>query len=195
MKIHSNAALTISQREEVHKLHVEGVSIRALADRFRVNPSTIQRWTSRGSPLDLSTAPKRRNEALSEEQKAAIKRHRQDNPQAGARTIASVLGKDFGAMSHATVGRFLQAQGLTSPIRKERKARKPLKVGKHRLQMDIQRLPAISGGHKFEYKITIIHMATRVKYSEIHPRISSKIVAETVARAVGHMPPFFFNMD
>ena len=80
---------------------------------------------------------------------------------------------------------------MTSPIRKEAKARKPLKVGKPRLQMNIQRLPAIAGGHKFEYKITIIHMATRVKYSEIHPRMNSQIVAETVERAVGHMPPFF----
>ena len=195
MKIHSNAALTISQREEVSKLHREGLSIRALADRFRVNPTTIQRWATRGSPLDLTSAPKRRRDALSEEQKAAVKQYRQDHPEAGARSIASVLGEEYGKMSHATISRYLESEGLTHTAEKRAREGKPLKVGKHRLQMDIQRLPSVAGGHKFEYKITIIHMATRIKYSEIHPKMNSKVVAQTVERAVAHMPPFFFDMD
>jgi len=195
MKIHLNAALTLSQREEVVKLHAQGVSIRALAERFRVNPTTVQRWISRDSPLDLSSAPKRVRQALSEEQKAAIKSYRKAHPQEGARTIAAVLADDYGRMSHATVSRYLASEGLTRVAARPPRERKPLKVGKHRLQMDIQELPAITGGHKFEYKITVIHMATRVKYSEIHPRMTSKIVAETMERAVAHMPPFFFGMD
>ncbi len=195
MKIHSNAALTVSQREEVFKLHHEGISIRALADRFRVNPTTIQRWATRDSPLDLTSAPKRKREALSERQKAAIKRYRHEHPEAGARSIALVLAEEYGKMSHATVSRYLESEGLTRQPERRARESKPLKVGKHRLQMDIQRLPSVAGGHKFEYKITIIHMATRIKYSEIHPKMNSKIVAETVERAVAYMPPFFFDMD
>lgn len=196
MKIHANAALTISQRQEVVRLHrEEGVSIRKLASRFRVNPTTIQRWLNREAPLDLSSAPLSKRSGLTPEQKEAIRRYRADHPRAGGRTIALVLNKDYGSMSHATISRFLCSEGQTLPREKRAREREPLKVGKHRLQMDIQKLPAIRGGSKFEYKITIIHMATRMKYSEIHPMMNSELVAQAVEHALGHLPPFFFNLD
>ena len=47
MKLHSQAALTLKQRQKVKRLHKEGVSIRELAKRYGVNPTTIQRWIKR----------------------------------------------------------------------------------------------------------------------------------------------------
>jgi transposase len=196
MKVHANAALTISQRQEVVRLHrEEGVSVRKLAARFHVNPTTIQRWLHREAPLDLSSAPLKTRSGLTPEQKEAIRRYRAEHPSAGGRTIAMVVGKSHGRMSHATISRFLRSEGQTLPREKRAKEREPLKVGRHRLQMDIQKLPAIRGGRAFEYKITIIHMATRMKYSEIYPTISSELVAQAVEHALGQLPPFFFNLD
>lgn len=57
--------------------------------------------------------------------------------------------------------------------------------------MDIQELPAVRGNKKREYKISVIHMRTRLKYSEIHSTGSSKRAAEVLRRAVGRLPPFF----
>jgi len=56
--------------------------------------------------------------------------------------------------------------------------------------MDIQELPAIAGQHGQEYKISLIHMRTRLKYSEIHPEASSARVADVLERAVSRLPPF-----
>jgi transposase len=196
MSIHANAALTIKQRKEAKRLHEkEGISIRELAERFGVNKTTIQRWVHRDSALDLSPAPKRRRSGLTKSQKEAVLNYRKENPKAGAITIAFHLSKEYGYMSHATVGRFLRANGLTRPQRKKPVETKPLKVGRHRLQMDIQQLPAVRGGKGFEYKITIIHMATRMKYSEIHDHVTSETVAQAVKNCLAHLPPFFFNMD
>jgi transposase len=196
MKLHANAALTLKQREEVQKLHNEGLSYRKIAERFGVNLSTIVRWMHRDSPLDLSSAPIKKRSGLNKNQKEAILEYRKENPGAGARTIATVLAGEYGTMSHATISRYLKEERLSNPLpRKARKEKEPLKVGKHRLQMDIQTLPAVRGGEKFEYKITIIHMATRMKYSEIHPSVTSETIAQAVRNALSHMPPFFFNMD
>ncbi len=57
--------------------------------------------------------------------------------------------------------------------------------------MDIQELPAIRGNRKREYTMSVIHLRTRLKYSEIHPSVSSKRVAEVLKRAVERLPPFF----
>lgn len=196
MKTHANAALAIRQREEVKRLHLEeDVSYRGLASRFGVNLSTIRRWVKRDFPLDLSTAPKKRRSALNPIQREAVLQYRRENPKAGGKTIAAVLEKEHGPMSHATISRLLKANGFTqAPIKKIRKC-EPLQVGRHRLQMDIQQLPAIRGEKGFEYKISIIHMATRMKYSEIHPQVTSETVAQAVRNALGHMPPFFFSLD
>jgi transposase len=196
MEIHGNAALTVREREEVQRRHREaGESIRQLAGRYRVNPSTIQRWIHRDSALDLTSGPKQPRRRLTPEQQATIRRYREDHPGAGARTIAAMLAKEYGPLSPATIGRFLRAEGLTRPAGKKVRVRQPLRVGRHRLQMDIQELPAIRGESGFEYKISILHMATRMKYSEIHPRMSSALVVETLQRALAHLPPFFFSVD
>ena len=196
MKIHANAKLTVRQRLEVKRLHEEeGLSYRELARRFDVDQATIWKWIKRESPLDLSSAPKRRHTALSEEQKKAIRSYREANPRAGPITIAAILGPTHGKMSQATIGRFLKDEGLTSPRKKRKKTVQPLNVGRHRLQMDIQQLPAIEGGEKFEYKVTIIHMATRMKFSDIYPEINSDIVVQALQKALAHMPPFFFSVD
>jgi transposase len=196
MEIHGNAALTVREREEVQRRHREGgESIRHLADRYRVNPSTIQRWIHRDSVLDLTSGPKQPRRGLTPEQQAAIRRYRAENPRAGAITIAAGLREEFGKLSPATMGRFLRAEGLARPTEKKVRVRQPLRVGRHRLQMDIQELPAIRGKSGFEYKISILHMATRMKYSEIHPRMSSELVVETLQRALAHLPPFFFSVD
>lgn len=57
--------------------------------------------------------------------------------------------------------------------------------------MDVQQLPAVAGGHGYEYKISLIHLRTRLKYSEIHPSCTSHIVAEVFERAILRLPPFF----
>jgi hypothetical protein len=54
----------------------------------------------------------------------------------------------------------------------------------NRVQLDIQELPAIRGNRKREYKISLIHLRTRLKYSEILTTASSKRVAEVLQRAL-----------
>ena len=58
------------------------------------------------------------------------------------------------------------------------------------MQLDIQELPAIKGQRGREYKISLLHLRTRIKYSEIHHRIRSKRVAEVLERAIARLPPF-----
>jgi transposase InsO family protein len=55
--------------------------------------------------------------------------------------------------------------------------------------LDVQELPAVRGGRGREYKIGLIHPRARLKYSEIHPRLSSRRVAGVLRRAVGRLPP------
>lgn len=64
-------------------------------------------------------------------------------------------------------------------------------MGRHRVQMDVQQLPAIAGGQGFEYKISLIPRRTRMKYSEIHPECTSRLVADVLERARQRLPPFF----
>ena len=57
--------------------------------------------------------------------------------------------------------------------------------------MDWQQLPAIKGRRGYAYKISIIHLSSRIKYSEILDSINSKILADFLARAVRRLPPFY----
>jgi transposase InsO family protein len=57
--------------------------------------------------------------------------------------------------------------------------------------MDWQQLPCVAGGSGYEYKISIIHLSTRMKYSEIHSDTSSQTLAEVFRRAESFLPPFF----
>lgn len=65
-----------------------------------------------------------------------------------------------------------------------------MNVGRHRVQLDIQSLPAIKGGGGREYKIRVIDLRTRRKYSEIHRSMSSKRIGAVLERAVARLPPF-----
>lgn len=191
MEIHAQAALTIKQRLEVKRLHEEdGVSIRGLAKRFRVDPTTIQRWIKRASPLDRSSAPVRHASVTTPEYRAAVVAYRNERPHHGPIRIAQVLRDRFPFANRGTVLRILQEEGLTRPPAKTKKPRKSIPVGRHRIQMDVQQLPAIEGGKGFEYKITAVHLRTRLKYSEIHPDRKSKTVAGVLKRALDLLPPF-----
>lgn len=64
-------------------------------------------------------------------------------------------------------------------------------MGKHRAQMDWQQLPAIKGNRGFAYKISIIHLSTRIKYSEIHHDHTTRTLAAFLVRAVERLPPFY----
>lgn len=57
--------------------------------------------------------------------------------------------------------------------------------------MDWQQLPAITGNQGFEYKVSIIHLSTRLKYSVIYPEITSAILSTFFKQAVQRLPPFF----
>ena len=191
MKLHSQAALTLRQRQKVKRLHEEGVSIRDLAHRFRVNPTTIQRWTNRESPLDKSSAPYTPKTVITPEYRAAVIEYRMEHQNHGPIRIAQELKERFPWAHRGTVLSILQQEGLTRPPKKEKAQRTPIPVGRHRIQMDIQQLPAVQGGKGFEYKITAIHLRTRLKYTEIHEDRKSATVAGVLKRALDLLPPFF----
>lgn len=190
MQLHARAALTLRQRQQVRLLHDQRkLSIRRLACRFGVNPSTIQRWVGRACPLDRSSAPKRPHRRTTAEYRQAVIAYRQAHPREGPIRIAQALQEAFPEAHRGTVLPLLQQEGLTRPRRAPR-SKKPLEVGFHRLQMDIQRLPCIEGQKGFEYKISLIHMRTRLKYSEIHDNHRSATVVRVVQRAMDFLPPF-----
>lgn len=57
--------------------------------------------------------------------------------------------------------------------------------------MDVQFLTKIPATKGFDYKISLIHLATRLKYSEIHDNQRSTTLAEVLGRAQQRLPPFF----
>lgn len=190
MKLHGNAALTVQQRQEVRRLHREdGIGIRKLADRFHVNPTTIQRWVNRDVPLDITTAPLHPHTVITPEYQAAVLAWRQAHPHHGPITIAAQLRPQFPMADRGTVLRILREADVPHRPRRDKVAWH-IPVGFHRIQMDIQQLPAIEGAKGFEYKISAIHLRTRLKYSEIHPQVTSKIVAGVLRRAMDRLPPF-----
>jgi hypothetical protein len=192
MKLHAQAALTLAQRTEVRRLHAEEhVSIRALAKRFGVNPTTIQRWVRRASPLDRTSAPLRIRTVITPEYRAAVLAYRQAHPHHGPIRIAQELRGTFAQANRGTILAILQAAGLTRPKPRAPRTHRPIPVGWHRMQMDIQHLPTVAGGRGFEYKISAIHLRTRLKYSEIHADHSSVTVAGVLQRALDRLPPLF----
>jgi hypothetical protein len=191
MKLHALAALTVPQRQEVRRLHHEQhLSIRDLAKRFGVNPTTIQRWVNRESPLDKSTAPLHPNTVITPSYRAAVIAQRKANPAHGPIRIAQALQDEFPQADRGTVLSILQEEHLIRPLPTKRPPSKPIPVGHHRIQMDIQQLPAVKSGKGFEYKISLIHLRTRYKYSEIHPVVTSQIVAQVLRRGLENLPPF-----
>ncbi len=188
--LHSNAALTIPQRIEVKRLFdIEKVSVCELAQRFCVGETTIRRWIKRDSPSDKSSAPHQPRRSVTEAYEQAVVEYRKANPQHGARRMGFELKALYPISNRGTIALILQAKGLTRKTPR-RKTKWHIPVGKHRLQCDVQQLPAIQGQAGFEYKISFIHLRTRGKYSEIHPEQKSETIARVYRRALDHLPPF-----
>ena len=57
--------------------------------------------------------------------------------------------------------------------------------------MDWQQLPAIRGNKGFEYKISAIHLSSRVKFSRIVSQITSAELANFLVEAMKRLPPFY----
>jgi len=200
MNLHGNAALTVSQRRQVKRLFDSGgYTQRQLARRFGVSATTIGRWVKRDSPLDAK-APTRKKQVVTPQYEQAIIAYRQQSPHHGAIRIAVALQDEFAFAHRGTVALILKAHGLTGKRVARAKPAWKVPVGKHRLQMDIQQLPAIAGSRGFEYKISLIqlkliqlkliHLKTRWKYSEIHNNCASATVATVYQRALDNLPPF-----
>lgn len=118
-----------------------------------------------------------------------MRRFRTAHPTWGTRRLEYELRRYFPTVRRAVIRHILRVahQQQPGPARRGHR-RRPLPVGRHRVQMDLQQLPAITGGGS-EYKITVIHLRTRLKYSEIRPNRRSKTVAEVLTRALDVLPP------
>lgn len=57
--------------------------------------------------------------------------------------------------------------------------------------MAVQLLPKLAQGPGFAYKISVIQLATRLQYSELHPHQASTPLAQGLAKAVKRLPPFW----
>jgi SOS response regulatory protein OraA/RecX len=120
---------------------------------------------------------------------AAVVTYRQAHPTHGPVRIAQELQAQFAYAHRGTALQILQQHHLTRPKQAARQ-RWQIPVGRYRLQMDVQQLPAIQGQQGFEYKISLIHLATRWKYSEIPPDCRSETLAQVYRRALDALPPF-----
>jgi hypothetical protein len=150
MKIHANATLTIRQRQEIRRLFLCGASIRDLAAQFHVNPTTVRRWAHRDDPHDRSCAPKKPRTTITEEYRQAVLAYRAEHPTHGASRIAWALEAPFPQAHRGTVQRILQDAQATKRAERKPGEHPPLPVGRHRVQVDIQQLPAIEEGSGFE---------------------------------------------
>jgi transposase len=189
MKLHKNAALTVAQRTKVKVLFEQGTSVAQLATQFNVHQTTIRRWIKRDSPVD-KTGTVRLKRVVTPEYEQAVLAYRHAHPTAGAIPIALALQAQFACAHRGTVALILQRAGLTRKTTARTKPQWRIPVGRHRLQGDVQQLPAIKGQVRFEYKISFIHLRTRWKYSEIHPDCTSQTVAAVYQRALDALPPF-----
>lgn len=191
MHLHANAKLTLKQRQEIRRLHQEEhMSIMALATRFHVNRKTADKWAHRDTAYDSSSAPTHPRTVITEAYRTAVIAYRQAHPAHGPVRIAQALRPAFSQAHRGTIRQILHQAKLMQAAAPRPKP-KSIPVGRHRVQMDIPQLPAIEGQTGFEYKISIIHLGTRLKYSEIHPDSRSATVAGVLQRACDRLPPFF----
>ncbi len=190
MKQHANATLTVAKRKQIKLLFEnQQLSINELARRFQVHRDTVRKWIYRDSPLDKPSA-QRKKRVITPEYERAVIEYRRANPQQGAIRIALALQAVFSFAGRGTVAIILKKHGLTRKEKPRPKSKWKIPVGRHRLQCDIQELPAIKGQKGFEYKISFIHLRTRWKYSEIHPDCQTETVAQVYQRALDSSPPF-----
>lgn len=190
MKLHANAALTIKQRRQVKQLFETGnLPIVEIARRFSVSPQTVRRWINREDFQDRQVKT-RSPRVVTPDYEAAVIEYRRQNPRSGAIRIALALHAEFPFANRGTVALILKKHGLTKKEKVRPKTKWKIPVGRHRLQCDIQELPAIKGNKGFEYKIGFIHLRTRWKYSEIHSDCRTETVAAVYQRALDNLPPF-----
>jgi hypothetical protein len=190
MRQHQNAGLTIIQRREIKRLYQqEQVSVQQLKKIYQVSEPTIRKWVKRDNPYDLSSRPHRISTVITESYRQAVLDYRKANDHHGPIQIAYHLKAQYAFANRGTVLKILQEQKLTT-AKKGNKAENHLPVGRHRIQMDVQQLPVVAGGSGFEYKISLIHLATRFKYSEIHPKANSRLLRDVFERALDVLPPF-----
>ncbi len=190
MKQHANATLTVAKRKQVKEFFEnQQLSIKELARRFGVHRDTIRKWIHRDSPLD-KVSGERKKRVITPEYERAVIAYRRTNPTRGAIGIALALKSQFSFANRGTVALILKQYGLTDKRKSRAKTKWKIPVGRHRLQCDIQELPAIKGQKGFEYKISFIHLRTRWKYSEIHPDCQTETVAQVYGRALDSLPPF-----
>lgn len=119
-------------------------------------------------------------------------RFRRAHPTWGTRRLVDELRRRMPGITRHHVRHILRVAGQSrAGSRRRGRHRQPIPVGWHRVQLDIQQLPTVRGGTKFEYKISLIHLRTRWKFSEIHPNHRTQTVAGVVQRAQERLPPFF----
>lgn len=130
MRTHKNAALTVRQREQIQHAVREGqASRRALAARYGVNPTTIQRWAHRpngqlrplGRPVGCPVS--RSPQAADYETAVLVERIR--HPAHGPVRIAHDLRARFAQANRGTVLALLQAHGLTRGTRPKKASQTP----------------------------------------------------------------------
>jgi transcriptional regulator with XRE-family HTH domain len=193
MKIHTNASLTPKQRQTVKDLYATGqYTQEQLASQFNVTRKTISKWLSRATVLDAVSPRKSVISRITPEFEADVKSYRENllTSHHGKVRIAFELSGKHTCSNPSNVYTVLKRLQLNKAKLVKVQVAQKLPVGKHRTQMDIQTLPAIKGSEGYEYKISIIHLSTRIKYSEIHDNFESKTIAQVYERSLENLPPF-----
>lgn len=192
MKLHKNASLTLKHRQQIKDLYATGeFTQQELAIKFGVTRKTISKWVNRNSIEDYINAPKKAK-SITSDFISAVKAYRENSITShhGKVRIAFELKEKHTCSNPSNVYIALKQLELNNIKTHKPNVSKQIPVGKHRTQMDIQTLPAIEGNEGYEYKISIIHLSTRVKYSEIHDNYESKTIAGVYERALENLPPF-----
>ena len=104
--------------------------------------------------------------------------------------VEAELAPQFGHLASSTLHLLLKQATLTKPAPPAKTTPQGIPVGRHRTQMDVQQLPVIEGGNGFEYEVSIIHLDTRIKYSEIHASYGSPTIAGVFERSLDCPPSF-----
>ncbi len=195
MKLHSQAALSVKQRAEVQRLYATGnYTYAQLASQFATSKNTIAKWAKRATVIDNTSAPKQPARRVTEAYRQAVIAYRQAHPTHGPVRIQTQLEATYGHFAFSTVRLILKQAALSEPSKPKPTESKPIPVGRHRTQMDVQQLPVVEGGTGFEYKISIIHLSTRMKYSEIHDNYESATIAGVYQRSLDALPPFLSHL-
>lgn len=193
MTLHKNASLTPKQRQQIQDLYsTDNYTQEELAKKFNVSRLTISKWIKRDFVSDVSSASQTKTSTITSEFELAVKSYRENiiTSHHGKVRIAHELKNDHPCSNPSNVYTVLKKLKLNNPKVLKEPSLTKLPVGRHRTQMDIQVLPAIKGNEGYEYKISIIHLSTRVKYSEIHDNFESKTIAGVYERALENLPPF-----